>query len=128
MRNHRTDAEPVRTERDGRIELVWQVDGAPMRVTEDAMPPGYDPLALVQISEFASWGEVARWASETFETGPVDANRPEFLRDQAWRYVDAGYSSLWSAQAIGRGFMLSDAPEAGQRPSRAIRSSAIRNV
>ena len=41
VRNHRTDVQPVRTEQNDTVELVWRVDGAPMRVSEDAMPPLY---------------------------------------------------------------------------------------
>lgn len=41
--------------------------------------------------------------------GPVsDAGNPKFLSDQAKMYADEGYTSLWSAQAIGRGFMITD--------------------
>lgn len=41
--------------------------------------------------------------------GPiVDAERSRTLAEQTHRLVDSGYSSLWSAQAIGRGFMITD--------------------
>ena len=41
--------------------------------------------------------------------GPVvDGSYHTFLAEQARRYEGAGYSSLWSAQAIGRGMMLTD--------------------
>ncbi len=41
--------------------------------------------------------------------GPiVDGARPRALPDQARALVAAGYESLWSAHAVGRGFMLSD--------------------
>ena len=41
--------------------------------------------------------------------GPVTGNAPaNFLAEQARRYVGAGFESLWSAQALGRGFMLPD--------------------
>lgn len=41
--------------------------------------------------------------------GPVsDGARPRALADQARAYADGGYESLWSAQAIGRGFMYTD--------------------
>lgn len=38
----------------------------------------------------------------------ADATRPRALADQVRTLVDAGYGSLWSAQAIGRGFMMTD--------------------
>lgn len=41
--------------------------------------------------------------------GPiVDPEQSRSLAEQAHRLVDSGYSSLWSAQAIGRGFMITD--------------------
>jgi alkanesulfonate monooxygenase SsuD/methylene tetrahydromethanopterin reductase-like flavin-dependent oxidoreductase (luciferase family) len=41
--------------------------------------------------------------------GPISADAPaNTIARQAQILADAGYSSLWSAQAIGRGFMMSD--------------------
>ncbi len=41
--------------------------------------------------------------------GPVTGNSPpDFLAEQARRYAGEGFDSLWSAQALGRGFMLPD--------------------
>ena len=41
--------------------------------------------------------------------GPItDPEQGDFLAQQARRLAAEGYTSLWSAQAIGRGFMLSD--------------------
>ena len=41
--------------------------------------------------------------------GPVtDGDNPRALADQARAYVAEGFDSLWSAQAVGRGFMITD--------------------
>ena len=41
--------------------------------------------------------------------GPVvDAANNRLLADQARMFAQEGYTSLWSAQAIGRGFMITD--------------------
>lgn len=41
--------------------------------------------------------------------GPViPGSSPDFLAEQARHYAHTGYTSLWSAQAIGRGMMLTD--------------------
>ena len=41
--------------------------------------------------------------------GPVTGNSPgDFLAEQARTYASEGFDSLWSAQALGRGFMLPD--------------------
>ena len=41
--------------------------------------------------------------------GPVlDPSQNGFLAEQARRYEGEGFAGLWMAQAIGRGFMLTD--------------------
>lgn len=41
--------------------------------------------------------------------GPVsNSSAANMLAEQARTYVDEGFDSLWSAQAIGRGFMTTD--------------------
>ncbi len=41
--------------------------------------------------------------------GPVvDAGSPRLLAEQAREYAGEGFTSLWTAQAIGRGFMVTD--------------------
>ncbi len=77
---HNTEAMPERRPlagRDGLVEWVWQGDAVGAAVSEDATPADHDPLAAHQVSEFASWGEVARWASGVFDLGddPGDAVR-----------------------------------------------------
>ena len=39
---------------------------------------------------------------------PVDGTNAKAITDQAVRLEGAGFSSIWSAQAMGRGFMMSD--------------------
>lgn len=40
--------------------------------------------------------------------GPINAAEPNALVDQAKQLEADGYDSLWSAQAMGRGFMMTD--------------------
>lgn len=40
--------------------------------------------------------------------GPLKPGDPQFLADQARQLEDAGYDSLWSVHATGRGFMVAD--------------------
>lgn len=40
--------------------------------------------------------------------GPVDPANPNSLPDQAKQLEQTGYDSLWSAQAMGRGFLMTD--------------------
>jgi transglutaminase-like putative cysteine protease len=53
----------------GLVEYVWQADAVPAAVSEDETPADYDPLAAHQVSEFETWGDVARWASGVFDLG-----------------------------------------------------------
>ena len=39
---------------------------------------------------------------------PTDGTNPEQLANQARQLEEAGFSSIWSAQAMGRGFMMID--------------------
>lgn len=38
----------------------------------------------------------------------ADPSNPKYLAEQARAYADQGYGSLWTAQTIGRGFMVPD--------------------
>lgn len=51
--------------RDGDA-YIWEVnDVAPVNL-EDALPSWYEPWESVEVTDFASWNEVARWAAEMF--------------------------------------------------------------
>ena len=43
-------------------ECLWQRDNVAAYEYEDAAPSWYEPLPSVQLSEFATWGEVVAWA------------------------------------------------------------------
>ncbi|HEX6100018.1 MAG TPA: DUF3857 domain-containing protein [Thermoanaerobaculia bacterium] len=46
--------------------LVWERRNVPALDVEDEIPSWYEPWESIQISEFASWKEVATWADERF--------------------------------------------------------------
>jgi len=48
-------------------ELVWEHRDVPALDVEDALPSWYEPWKSVQVTEFASWREVATWADAMFE-------------------------------------------------------------
>lgn len=48
-------------------ELVWEHHEIPAIDIEDALPSWYEPWREVQVSEFASWQEVASWAVAMFK-------------------------------------------------------------
>lgn len=62
MSARNTKAEPETTESNGYRDYRWTLDSvAALRVEKDA-PPGFDPYAQVQWSEFPDWESVVAWA------------------------------------------------------------------
>jgi transglutaminase-like putative cysteine protease len=53
---------PVRNEQ----ALVWEKHNVDALGVEDALPTWYEPWESIEVSEFASWGEVAQWANAMF--------------------------------------------------------------
>ncbi|MDY7232609.1 DUF3857 domain-containing protein [Hyalangium rubrum] len=68
MRDH-GNVEARRTEslRDGVRELSWERQDAPRVERDDAVPAWHDVYPWIQLSEYETWGEVARWASSLFQ-------------------------------------------------------------
>lgn len=60
-------AEPRISTIGGAQELVWTADDIPPLDVEDSIPTWYEPWAAVQVTEFASWAEVASWAHAMFQ-------------------------------------------------------------
>jgi len=50
-------------------ELVWDVKPAAALLVESDLPSWYDPFPWLQLSEFETWGDVARWAVPLYERG-----------------------------------------------------------
>jgi len=46
--------------------LTWEIRDLPPIDVEDAIPSWYEPWRGVQVTEFASWSEVAQWADAMF--------------------------------------------------------------
>ncbi|MDH4017586.1 MAG: DUF3857 domain-containing protein, partial [Actinomycetota bacterium] len=77
---HNTDEGPEIRPVPGHDDLVEHVfvrDDVEAVLSEDETPADHSPLAAHQVSEFETWGEVARWSAETFDHGgePGDAVR-----------------------------------------------------
>ena len=58
-------------------ELVWERRDVPALDVEDEIPSWYEPWEAIQVSEFASWREVAAWADAMFV---LDARSAEEVR------------------------------------------------
>jgi hypothetical protein len=75
-----TNAAAAITESNGFRDYRWTLDSVPaLRVEKDA-PPGFDPYASVQWSEFPDWESVVAWALPLYRTpasaGAVGACEP----------------------------------------------------
>jgi hypothetical protein len=51
------------------LELVWDVAPVAPLLVESDLPSWYDPFPWLQLSEFETWGQVARWAVPLYERG-----------------------------------------------------------
>jgi hypothetical protein len=72
-------APPHVEERDGFTELTWDRRDTPAYIVENDAPAWYDPLPWSQVSEFASWADVAALGTTLFRgsvTSPAGGPRP----------------------------------------------------
>ena len=75
LRPHGDDTQPAESEKDGKRAYVWDRWHVPAVVYEDALPSWYMALPWVEVTEFATWNEVARSAAALF--GNPSATSPE---------------------------------------------------
>jgi Domain of Unknown Function with PDB structure (DUF3857)/Protein of unknown function (DUF2569) len=60
--------EPSIAHGPGTVEYTWTVENAPRVEPEEDLPPWYNPYPAVQLSDFGSWSEVAKWGVNVFKT------------------------------------------------------------
>jgi hypothetical protein len=60
--------------------LTWELRDLPPIDVEDAIPSWYEPWRGVQVTEFASWSEIARWADAMFR---IDARSSAAVKELA---------------------------------------------
>jgi transglutaminase-like putative cysteine protease len=60
--------------------LTWELRDLPPLAVEDELPSWYEPWRSVQVTEFASWREVAAWADSMFR---VDARSSAAVKELA---------------------------------------------
>ncbi|HEX7828513.1 MAG TPA: DUF3857 domain-containing protein [Thermoanaerobaculia bacterium] len=58
---------PTIAMKNGAQELVWERADVPAIDIEDVLPSWFEPWKSVQLTEFASWKEVAAWANAMFQ-------------------------------------------------------------
>lgn len=54
------------TEKDGIVEYVWEAKRAPAVLAQSDLPSWFDAYPWVQLSEFDTWNDVARWAAPLY--------------------------------------------------------------
>ena len=59
--------DPVIATSGGEQFLIWERKNVDALDLEDEIPSWYEPWESVQVTEFASWSEVARWADAMFQ-------------------------------------------------------------
>ncbi|MGZ8852908.1 MAG: DUF3857 domain-containing protein [Thermoanaerobaculia bacterium] len=63
-------ARPLQTNGQAPVQTgnmyTWEARDVDAVNLEDALPSWYEPWNVVEVSDFASWNEVARWATATF--------------------------------------------------------------
>jgi transglutaminase-like putative cysteine protease len=73
FRKHGTNEDPTIVSGTETV-YVWDRHHAAAVVEEDKLPRWYDPTPWVQITEFETWNEVARWADDLFRAAAARAN------------------------------------------------------
>ncbi len=71
LRPHQTDLRPAVNEGPEEVEYVWERRAAPGVEYEDSTPAWFDPTPFVQLSEFGTWADVARWAAPLYDAGEL---------------------------------------------------------
>lgn len=67
LRPRGTDAQPTVQQTGDEVEYLWEQRDVPAAVFEDATPGWFDALPRVQLSEHATWADVAQWAAPLYE-------------------------------------------------------------
>ncbi|MEM7249168.1 MAG: DUF3857 domain-containing protein [Acidobacteriota bacterium] len=62
----RSDLEPSVRRSGGRVELSWDQRDLPATEHSSGLPSWFDPWPRAQLSNWASWNEVARWGHRLF--------------------------------------------------------------
>jgi hypothetical protein len=62
---------PAIARRGDTTEYVWERTDVPAAQGEDGLPPDANPWPALELSEFASWGEVVAWALPLYPDAPL---------------------------------------------------------
>ncbi|WP_375767272.1 DUF3857 domain-containing protein [Archangium gephyra] len=86
VKNHGTDFQPTVKDSGEEREYLWEQRDVPGLDVDDALPSWYEPWPSIQLSEYASWRDVARWAVPLYQPPsplpPALAQEVERLRSE----------------------------------------------
>lgn len=96
VRPQQTDLRPAVNEGPDEVEYVWEQHYAPRAEYEDSTPSWYVSAPFVQLSEFETWADVARWAEPLYAPGELSPA----LRSQIgeWRKLPGAEERLLAAR------------------------------
>jgi type II secretory pathway pseudopilin PulG/transglutaminase-like putative cysteine protease len=102
-RLHGTDLEPEKLNSGRWQELLWHREDVAAIPVDDDAPPDYDPLPMVQVSQFESWAQVSEWGRELYPPQPLPEELQEVRDTIASEHRGpAGTPHLDAAAAEGR--------------------------
>ncbi len=61
---------PVVTQQGSDRIYQWTLNDVPALRTQDKLPTWYNPFPIIQVSEYAGWNEVSKWALSLFASAP----------------------------------------------------------
>jgi hypothetical protein len=96
VRQHRTDAVPLKRAIGGTTEYLWDFTNLTAVAYEDFTPPGFEPFPYVELSDFEDWAGVIEWAVPLYQLG--DAPLPAELRKLIGQWQRDAASSEESAR------------------------------
>lgn len=67
QRFHGSNDTFARTDEGASVRWSWHGDDLPAVTMEDRVPDWYDPLPFAEVSDFASWSDVAAWAFKLYD-------------------------------------------------------------
>jgi hypothetical protein len=88
--SHAAGLEPAIHEAGPYREYVWERVGVPPKIVDADVPSWYDPFAELQLSDFASWSQVATWGESLFAS---PGSAPAALRAPLARIRSASVST-----------------------------------
>lgn len=78
---HWRGVEPKTETRDDELIVTWERTDVHALDVEDSLPSWYEPWEYVQLSEFATWNDVARWSSAMFQLDEASTSEVKKLAE-----------------------------------------------